>query len=54
MVKNGMSRGDNVVLVNHDNIYEALYDILNQRYLTRRNERTGAVQKMLRLAVSGI
>lgn len=41
MVKNGMSRGDKIVLVNHDNIYEALYDILNQRYLTRRNEKTG-------------
>ena len=28
-----------------------IYDILNQRFLIRTNERTGKVQKLLRLAV---
>jgi hypothetical protein len=40
-----------VVLLNHDNIYEALYDVLNQRYVTRKNPKTGKVTKMLRLAI---
>ena len=50
-IKRAMARGDTVVLVNHDAIYEALYDVLNQRYLVRHNEKTGAIQRMLRLAV---
>lgn len=50
-VKLAMLRGDTCVLVNHDNIYEALYDVLNQRYLFQTNRRTGEVKKMLRLAI---
>ena len=34
-VKLAMATGATVVLVNHDNIYEALYDVLNQRYRRR-------------------
>ena len=30
-----MARGSTLVLLNHDNIYEALYDVLNQRYLMK-------------------
>ena len=51
IVKRCMQQGHTVVLMNHDNIYEALYDILNQRYVLRRNEKRGTVQKLLRLAV---
>ena len=46
-----MARGDTIVLLNHDNIYEALYDVLNQRYLLKTNEETGQVRRMLRLAI---
>ena len=48
-IKRAMARGDTVVLVNHDAIYEAC-TTLNQRYLVRHNEKT-AIQRMLRLAV---
>ena len=34
-VKTAMARGSTLVLLNHDNIYEALYDVLNQRYLMK-------------------
>eukprot|EP01012_Entosiphon_sulcatum_P048333 TRINITY_DN6681_c0_g4_i1.p1 TRINITY_DN6681_c0_g4~~TRINITY_DN6681_c0_g4_i1.p1 ORF type:complete len:5149 (+),score=717.09 TRINITY_DN6681_c0_g4_i1:781-15447(+) len=50
-VKVAMATGATVVLVEHDNIYEALYDVLNQRYVLQSNEHTSTVQKMLRLAV---
>ena len=42
-VKHAMAHGRTVVLVNHDNIYEALYDVLNQRYLLKRDPATGPV-----------
>ena len=32
-VKRAMQAGRVVVLVNHDQIYEALYDVLNQRFI---------------------
>lgn len=40
-----------VVLVNHDQIYEALYDVLNQRFISRTSPTTGKTVKMLRLAI---
>lgn len=46
-----MANGQTVVLYNHDNIYEALYDVLNQRYVLRTNSKTGLVSRMLRLAI---
>ena len=49
-VKRAMGAGRVVVLVNHDHIYESLYDVLNQRYVTRRDAR-GRVTKLLRLAI---
>eukprot|EP01062_Namystynia_karyoxenos_P054291 TRINITY_DN4457_c1_g1_i1.p1 TRINITY_DN4457_c1_g1~~TRINITY_DN4457_c1_g1_i1.p1 ORF type:complete len:3111 (+),score=983.00 TRINITY_DN4457_c1_g1_i1:397-9729(+) len=51
MVKAAMAAGQTVVLVNHDNIYESLYDVLNQRYVTRVSMETGRPRKMLRLAI---
>eukprot|EP00755_Sulcionema_specki_P009898 Sspe_Gene.44944::Locus_22125_Transcript_2_2_Confidence_0.500_Length_15952::g.44944::m.44944 len=50
-VKMAMAAGRTVVLVNHDNIYESLYDVLNQRYVTRSIAGTTRVRKMLRLAI---
>src|SRR5690606_34189920 len=32
-VKQAMAAGRTIILLNHDNIYEALYDVLNQRYV---------------------
>jgi len=49
-VKRAMGAGRVVVLVNHDRIYESLYDVLNQRYVTRRDAH-GRVTRLLRLAV---
>ena len=49
--KLAMAKGRTAVLVNHDNIYEALYDVLNQRYLTKRDPKTGRTQRLLRLAI---
>jgi hypothetical protein len=49
-VKLAMASGKTLVLLNHDNIYEALYDVLNQRYLFKK-DKTGQVRKMLRLAI---
>uniref|UniRef100_A0A7R9YCP3 Uncharacterized protein n=1 Tax=Pinguiococcus pyrenoidosus TaxID=172671 RepID=A0A7R9YCP3_9STRA len=49
-VKNAMSVGRTVVLMQHENIYEALYDVLNQRYVLKR-QRDGSQRRMLRLAV---
>lgn len=42
-VKNAMASGSTVVLLNHDNIYEALYDVLNQRYVHKTDQKTGKV-----------
>lgn len=50
-VKRAMANGSTIVLVNHDNIYEALYDVLNQRYLFKTDSKTGVTKKMLRLAI---
>ena len=49
-VKLSMANGTTVILLNHDNIYEALYDVLNQRYL-HKTETDGSKSKMLRLAI---
>ena len=49
-IKLAMASGSTVVLLNHDNIYEALYDVLNQRYLVKKDQ-NGKVKKMLRLAI---
>ena len=35
-VKLAMATGRTVVLMNCDNMYEALYDVLNQRYLLKK------------------
>jgi hypothetical protein len=37
----------------HSNSYESLYDVLNQRYVTRRDPQTGIVRRMLRLGQCG-
>lgn len=51
-IKHAMAEGRTVLLVNHDNIYEALYDVLNQRYLYRSDpSHPGTFKKMLRLAI---
>jgi hypothetical protein len=49
-VKLAMAAGKTLVLVNHDNIYEALYDVLNQRYLFKKDA-SGVTRRMLRLAI---
>ena len=50
-VKLAMATGKLIVLMNADNMYEALYDVLNQRYLIKKNPETGETQKLLRLAI---
>jgi hypothetical protein len=50
-IKNAMFEGRPVVLLNHDGIYESLYDVLNQRYVTRTDPKTGSLKRMLRLAI---
>ena len=50
-VKRAMAAGRVVVLVNHDQIYEALYDVLNQRFISRTSAATGKTRRMLRLAI---
>jgi hypothetical protein len=50
-VKLAMATGKIIVLMNADNMYEALYDVLNQRYLTKKNQNTGEIQRFLRLAI---
>ena len=49
-IKLAMANGSTIILLNHDNIYEALYDVLNQRYLYRKDQH-GNLKKMLRLAI---
>ncbi|KAK3256804.1 hypothetical protein CYMTET_34083, partial [Cymbomonas tetramitiformis] len=51
LVKAAMAAGRTVVLLNQDPIYEALYEVLNQRYVTRQHAATGTTTRMLRLAV---
>lgn len=50
-VKQAMATGSTIVLLNHDNIYEALYDVLNQRYVINTDAATGVDVRMLRLAI---
>ena len=50
-VKLAMATGRLIVLMNADNMYEALYDVLNQRYLIKRDADTGKEQRLLRLAI---
>jgi hypothetical protein len=40
-VKRAMQAGHTVVLVNHEGIFPALYDVLNMRYQTKRSVETG-------------
>jgi hypothetical protein len=49
-VKIAMAAGSTIILLNNDNIYEALYDVLNQRYLYKSLP-GGKTKKMLRLAI---
>lgn len=46
-----MSSGHTLVLLDHDNIYESLYDVLNQRYTLRSGGTETIPQRFLRLAV---
>lgn len=50
-VKQAMAEGKVAVLLNNDSIYESLYDVLNQRYVTQRDFDTGTERRMLRLAM---
>ena len=46
-----MASGQTAILINHDSIYESLYDVLNQRFVMKTDLETGVVKKMLRLAL---
>ena len=37
-IKNCMSNGQNIVLLHLDSVYDSLYDVLNQRYITNSRE----------------
>jgi hypothetical protein len=50
-VKNAMERGQVVTLLHNESMFESLYDILNQRYVSRTDIETGKEQKLLRLAL---
>lgn len=50
-IKNAMAKGEIVVLLNNESIFESLYDVLNQRYVIRPDMETGQNKKMLRLAL---
>ena len=50
-VKLAMATGKTIVLMNADNMYEALYDVLNQRYLIKHDQATGKSVRLLRLAI---
>ena len=50
-VKLAMAKGKAIVLMNADNMYEALYDVLNQRYLEKTDQKTGKKTRLLRLAI---
>ena len=43
-VKTAMATGSTIVLLNHDQIYEALYDVLNQRFLYKTDQATGKIR----------
>eukprot|EP00930_Biecheleria_cincta_P001164 TRINITY_DN102330_c0_g1_i1.p1 TRINITY_DN102330_c0_g1~~TRINITY_DN102330_c0_g1_i1.p1 ORF type:complete len:2842 (-),score=483.01 TRINITY_DN102330_c0_g1_i1:146-7831(-) len=49
-VREAMAKGKTLILSSMDIIYEALYDVLNQRYVRRRSE-DGRIERMLRLAI---
>jgi len=50
-VKAAMAEGKTLMLVNHDHVFEALYDVLNQRYLSKTDPVTGVQASFLRLAI---
>lgn len=50
-VKLAMANGRVMILKECNNIYEALYDVLNQRYVVRKDAVTNEVTRMLRLAI---
>ena len=50
-VKQAMAAGRVAVLMNNESIYESLYDVLNQRYVSNRDPNTNVVTKQLRLAM---
>ena len=50
-VKQAMAAGRVAVLMNNESIYESLYDVLNQRYVSNRDPNTNIVTKQLRLAM---
>ena len=49
-VKDAMAEGTAIVLIDTSNIYESLYDVLNQRYVTK-TDKQGKQKRMLRLAI---
>ncbi|CAE7897813.1 RNF213 [Symbiodinium microadriaticum] len=49
-VRDAMAKGRMLLLCGMDVIYEALYDVLNQRYVRRRTEE-GEIELLLRLAI---
>ena len=51
LVRQAMAEGKTCILVNNENIYESLYDVLNQRYITQRDKETGESKRFLRLAI---
>jgi hypothetical protein len=50
-VKRAMQEGKVAVLVHNENIYESLYDLLNQRYVKQRDPVTKEEIRLLRLAM---
>jgi hypothetical protein len=50
-VKRAMQEGKVAVLVHNENIYESLYDLLNQRYVKQRDPATKEEIRLLRLAM---
>lgn len=50
-VKQAMAAGRVAVLMDNESIYESLYDVLNQRYVSIRDADTKVVTKQLRLAM---
>ena len=49
-VKDAMAEGSTIVLIDTSNIYESLYDVLNQRYVSKVDKQ-GNQKRMLRLAI---
>lgn len=50
-VKMAMAEGKVAVLLNNENIYESLYDLLNQRYVRQRDSMTAKVINLFRLVI---